>query len=779
MTAVLKPLQRVISWSQFKGARDNEPDRHNGTWDELAKLLTTVRTAPKKKDPSEAKKSVPAFSGTAFFEGRTRAAENAEGIHLLTFDFDNTVEVPLPGEFHQSGRPKTQKVAIDCPARPEDVVERLKALGLIAVVYTTWSSTPALPKFRVVLPLQTIISPAYWTEATEWAMENLGFQVWRDTQAIDIPVLRDTARLNFLPCAPNGDVRTWDLQGKPFNIPATSLPTFKVAERKKPEWQQPRPKINPRSGKSWWLDYQVDFSTLNIEGLLRSMGIEVGKAQPWNGGFKWRCHCPWASEHTHALDDDCAVIIQTHGDWPAFKCQHSSHALLGLREICEAAGRPLVESKGALFVHPEGTAKDDDDQVDSVPPVVGERDDVLARLHRNAARQVLKVPANLAKILRFDPQWGTRLSLNEMSQEICHDFTPRGDAFVDTAQEWIQDNYHLNFGRDEIRAKLLAQASQNPIHPVREHLKSLPIWDGVERLRLVPAQILNAEHHLLNPQYIMRWAIGAVRRVMHPGCKVDTILVLAGNQGFLKSTFFAVLGGEWFSDSPIDLQNKDGYQVLHRSFITELGEIDHLTSVQSQEKVKGFVSSRQDIFRPPYAASASVFPRSCILVGTTNRDGFLTDATGSRRFWPIKVNAPINIDRLRTWRDQLWAEAIHLEAAGVDHWLDAGMEAARNEQSEDFAAEDPWEHLVLDASAAWEAAQNYQRLAGKPFKVIRDGIAIADLMSRMEIPKAQQNRGSAMRMASLLKSMGWEWIAEPVTRRHVWRPTAKKDPETP
>ncbi|MFZ4514182.1 MAG: VapE domain-containing protein [Geothrix sp.] len=763
MTAVLKPLQRVISWSQFKGARDNEPDRHNGTWDELAKLLTTVRTAPKKKDPSEAKKSVPAFSGTAFFEGTTRAAENAEGIHLLTFDFDNTVEVPLPGEFHESGRPKTQKVAIACPARPEDVVDRLKVLGLAAVVYTTWSSSPTLPKFRVVVPIENQVSPAYWTEATEWAMENLGFQVWRDTQAIDIPVLRDTARLNFLPCAPNGEVRTWNLQGKHFNIPTKALPTYPVAERKKPEWQQPRPRVSERTGRDWWTSYKVDFKSLNLEGLVRAVGVEVGRAQPWNGGFKWRCHCPWASEHTHGLDDDCAVIIQTHGDWPAFKCQHSSHALLGLREIVEMAGDPLVETYASPYIHPEGSPKDGDDS-DVIPPAEGDADrsDVMARLHRNASRQVMKVPANLAKILRFDPQWGTRLSLNEMSQEICHDQAPRGDAFVDTVQEWIQDNYHLNFGRDEIRAKLLAQATQNPIHPVREHLKNLPEWDGVERLKLVASQILHAEHHVINHQYIIRWAISAVRRVMHPGVKVDTILVLAGNQGFLKSTFFAVMGGEWFNDSPIDLQNKDGFQVLHRGWITELGEIDHLTSVQSQEKVKGFVSSRQDIFRPPYASSATVFLRSCIMVGTTNRDGFLTDATGSRRFWPIKVTQPIEVDRLRSWRDQLWAEAIHLEAAGVDHWLDAGMEELREAQSEDFAAEEPWENLAKQAAESWTRQ-------GKP---LSEGMAISDLLDSMDIPKVQQTKGAAMKLATILKKMGWERVMSGERRLRVWRPKA-------
>lgn len=770
MTAAehLKPLQRVLSWSLFAGAKDNNPDRHNGTWDTLVPLLTTVNRPPKRKDPGEAKKACPAFSGTAFFEGTTRAIENAEGVHLLTFDFDNTVEVPIPGEFHKSGRPKTQKIPIKDPTRPEDVLERLRALGFAAVVYTTWSSSPELVKFRVVIPLQAPVSPAYWTQATEWAMDALGFQAWRDSQSIDIPVLRDTARLNFLPSAPDPkSVRVWELKGKHLNIPESALPTYEIHEQPKPAWQKPREKTDPRTGKDWYRSFRVDFKTLNLEGLIRSMGIEVGKAQPWNGGFKWRCHCPWASEHTHGLDDDCAVIIQTNGDWPSFKCLHSSHALLGLREICEAAGAPLVEAKGQKYASTSTPPEDptDDDSTDP-PPSSGNEDQqcVLDRLHRNRDGGVLKVPANLAKILRFDPEWGSRLTLNEMSQDICHDGEPRKDHFVDTVQEWIQDTYHLNFGRDEIRAKLLAQCSQNPVHPVREYLQGLPAWDGVERLRVVPEKILHADPHPLNPQYIIRWAVGAVRRVMHPGCKVDTTLVLAGPQGYLKSTFFQVLAGEWFGDSPIDLQNKDGYLVLHRSWITELGEIDHLTSIQSQERVKAFLSSRQDIFRAPYAASATVFPRTCILVGSTNQDGFLTDATGSRRFWPIKVTAPIEVDLLRSWRDQLWAEALSLEEAGVDHWLESSMDIMRESQARDFSADDPWEHMVK------EAAETRVR-AGRS---ISDGIPISELMDLMGLPKAQQTKGASMKLANLLRSIGWEQFRDsnPRTRSRLWRPNA-------
>jgi len=766
MTAAeqLKPLQRVLSWSQFKGARDNDPDRHNGTWDDLVPLLKAVNSAPKKKDPSEAKKSVPAFSGTAFFEGTTRARENAEGVHLLVFDFDNCIEVPVAGEFHPSGRPKTQKVPIQTPAQPEAVVDRLKALGLDAMVYTTWSSSPKLVKFRVVVPLANVISPAYWTEATEWAMEAMGFQEWRDSQAIDIPVLRDTARLNFLPCAPDPKtVRQWELKGKHLAIPVAALPEFKFEERPKPNWQKPRAKTNERTGRDWWREFRVDFKTLNLEGLVRAMGVEVGKAQPWNGGFKWRCHCPWAGEHTHALDDDCAVIIQTHGDWPSFKCQHSSHALLGLREICESAGAPMVESYAARYTPKQAETPEAEEEGEPLPPAAGNEDQrpVVDRLHRNKEGVILKLPANLAKILRFDPQWGARLSLNQMSQEICHDLAPKGDPFVDEVQEWLQDVYHLNFGRDEIRAKLVAQSSQNPVHPVREWLRSLPEWDGAERLKLVATQILHAEPHSLNSQYIIRWAVGAVRRVMHPGCKVDTTLVLAGQQGYLKSTFFQVLGGEWFNDSPIDLQNKDGYLVLHRAWITELGEIDHLTSVQSTEKMKAFLSSKQDVFRAPYTPSAAVFPRSCIIVGTTNQEGFLTDATGNRRFWPIKVNAPIEVDRLISWRDQLWAEALHLEQAGVDHWLDAGMDRMREEQAEAFAAEDPWEHMAKQAAEAY-------RNQGKS---LADGVAMNDLMTLMEIPKSQQTKGASMKLAGILKKMGWERVMVSERRVRVWRPT--------
>lgn len=740
----LRPFQRVLSWSLFGGAKDNDPDRHNGTWEELAKTLTHVNKTPKRKDLNDAKKAVPAFSGTAFFEGTTRACENAESLHLLVFDFDNTIEEPIPGEFHKgSNRPKLRKVPIEEPAHPGAVVEKLTALGYAAVVYTTWSHSGSLPKFRVVIPLAAPISAAYWVQATEWSMQHLGFKVWKDTNAIDIPVLRDVARLSFLPCTPDPEgVKVWQINGKHLAIPEAALPTYEHEDPPKPVWAKPRAPLNERTGRDWWRDFKIDFKTLDLEGLLRAMGIQVGKAQPWSGGFKWRCHCPWASEHTHGLDDDSAVIIRTPGSWPAFKCLHSGHALVGLREICETAGVSMTQAHGTPY---RPLQEQDPDEEPQVPPPAMAEDQlppVWDMLTKDGNGNVRKTPGNLAKIIRFDPAWGTRLALNEMSQEVTLGRHPIEEPFVDEVQEWVEDHYGLSFGLEIVESKVRAQAYANPFHPVREYLEALK-WDGKERFQMVIDAILHAEPHELNIEYVRGWAIGAVRRVYEPGCKVDTTLNLVGDQGTRKSTFFAVLGGEWFGDSHIDVANKDGLMVLHRSWIHEFGEIDGVTKKQDQERLKAFITSRKDIFRPPFGRVAGVYPRSCVIVGSTNESSFLVDPSGSRRFWVMRVLQTIDTDRLENVRDQFWAEAVHLHKAGVPHWLEEDMEAVRSERAAEFEADDPWAEQV--ATFAKDLFMLHPS----------DGVAVFDLLDKMDIPVSARTRATDMKIANILRKNGF------------------------
>ena len=107
-------------------------------------------------------------------------------------------------------------------------------------------------------------------------------------------------------------------------------------------------------------------------------------------------------------------------------------------------------------------------------------------------------------------------------------------------------------------------------------------------------------------------------------------MVLQGKQGAGKSSFFNVLGGEWFDDSMGAANNKDDLIILHKSWIQEWGEIERTLSKRQSEELKAFITRRKDIFRPPYGRSALEFARQSIIVGTANGTDFLVDSTKKR-----------------------------------------------------------------------------------------------------------------------------------------------------
>jgi hypothetical protein len=384
--------------------------------------------------------------------------------------------------------------------------------------------------------------------------------------------------------------------------------------------------------------------------------------------------------------------------------------------------------------------------------------DLLTHTDKGGIR---KTPGNLAKILRLDAAWGPNLALNEMSRAVVFKGEEVDDPFIDWVQEQIEDHHGVAFGREEVAAKILAQASQQMVHPVREWLRSLK-WDGQERIHRVGLEILGADS-ALTTHYLRCTMIGACRRALVPGTKLDTLPVLEGPQGLGKSTFWkALIGPDFFGDSPLDLDNKDGFLVLHRKWGTELAELDHTTGSKAIERVKAFLSSSEDVFRPPYGKSVGTFKRSGFLVGTTNQESFLFDTTGSRRFWPIHC-VKIDLKILTEWREQLWAEAMDLEAHRIPHWLDATQDGMRAQDAARFEAEDPWLAQVGDAV---ERLIKLGRWKG-------DGYSLAQLMEHMGIPTAQHTNAAAQRLAKLLRKAGWQRVLIGERRVATWIPPAE------
>jgi predicted P-loop ATPase len=86
------------------------------------------------------------------------------------------------------------------------------------------------------------------------------------------------------------------------------------------------------------------------------------------------------------------------------------------------------------------------------------------------------------------------------------------------------------------------------------------------------------------------------------------------------------------------------------------------------EAQKAFISRQEERFRPAYAREEIIYPRPCVFWGTTNRDDYLKDETGNRRFLPIKTGN-IDIAGLKANRDKLWAEAAYFYRQGANWWL--------------------------------------------------------------------------------------------------------------
>lgn len=331
-----------IACTFFRTALDNKPKPWDGPWERLAISFKRDR-CPTRIPGHELKKGIPSLSGSTYQAGTTRGREHVKAIQLAVLDLDNSKEV-ANGEFHPSGRPVMVKVPLDQPAKLGEVVGHLETQGIAAYAWSTWSSSPKWPRSRVVLPLENPVPPDLWPQAAEWIMNFSGLNAWRE--CLDMPVLRDLARLHFLPAQrPGGpSVERRESKGNLLLVPLEALSAVLVPEPSLQPWQREHLARRGSGGQSWasWFKGSdgtpLDLRTLDARRLLQVLGCRLGQGHTWRGGMKFRTSCPWAEEHSHGLDDDAGVLFLEPGRWPTWFCCHSHHGHLGLFDLLEAAG---------------------------------------------------------------------------------------------------------------------------------------------------------------------------------------------------------------------------------------------------------------------------------------------------------------------------------------------------------------------------------------------------------------------------------------------------------
>jgi putative DNA primase/helicase len=355
--------------------------------------------------------------------------------------------------------------------------------------------------------------------------------------------------------------------------------------------------------------------------------------------------------------------------------------------------------------------------------------------------------ANVRVALTSAPEWSGLLRYNASRHQImCHTSPPWHDRrhppfpWSDEdnirAADWLQHK-QIMVGPQAVREAAQIVAQERSFHPIRDYLDSISdAWDGEERLDTWLSDYLGVEPTMYSSAVGARFLIGAVARIYQPGVKHDHCLVLEGPQGRQKSTALAVLFSPWFTDDIAKLGSKDSVLQTAGMWCIELAEMARLIR-EDVDGVKAFIARQFDHIRLPYGHITQDLQRECVFAGTVNKDTYLPDETGNRRFWPVRCGY-IDIDSLSLYRDQLWAEA-YTQYGVVNHWLDTPelIEAAELEQDERYES-GAYDEII----ASW--------LSNKE-KVTVSQI----LLHCIQKPKKEWTRGDQMEVSKALKSLGW------------------------
>lgn len=670
----LKWTNTELMWSEFLG-RLSVPLR-------TQESMAEYKALPKAK--RDTIKDVGGFVGGKLADGR-RLAESIEMRSLITLDLDS---IP-PGT---------------------DVWPVIQVIDCAAAMYSTHSSTPAGERLRVVIPMARGVSPDEYGAISRRIAEYIGIDYCDDTTY-------EPSRLMYWASCPYDAEYVFKYNDSPFLDPEEILGTYTdwsdvtkwpVSSRRDQLQKNSAKKQGDPTEKHGILGAFCRVYDIPdvIEKYLPEVYSRTANPDRWTynagstaGGLVLYEDGKFAYSH-HGTDPVSGLLVNAFDLVRLHKFKDldidepesttvtklpSYRAMLDLAVSDEEVAYQLAMDKveGAFDDEPE------------------ENVEWLKKLEVTSKGMIASTITNVSLILLNDPRVSGSFFFDAFKErpivsgdlpwiKLKDRISPVwGDTDDAGMRQFLEHEYKIESAakiRDAVDLAMLEKTR----HPVREYLENV-IWDGESRLDTLFIKYLGAEDSVYTRAVTRAALIGAVARIMKPGCKHDHMLVLVGPQGCRKSTTLAKLGKDWFSDSLFTMAGKDALEQLQGYWIIELGEMAAARKSEV-EQIKSFISKQVDSYRSPYGRRVQDHPRQCAFFGSTNDDEFLRDATGARRFWPVVVTdvGRVMADQLTgEVIDQIWAEAVQAFRAGESWYLSEEAEAEareiQNEHTEESA----------------------------------------------------------------------------------------------
>ena len=344
---------------------------------------------------------------------------------------------------------------------------------------------------------------------------------------------------------------------------------------------------------------------------------------------------------------------------------------------------------------------------------------------------------------------------------ITHDIRPLMGELSDPAllrlRDLFSNTYGFDVGDNHIYSAVKALAFDNCFDPVLDMIdEAKGTWDKTPRLDRMAPDYLNTEDTELNCVIMRKHMIAAVRRVRQPGCQYQIMVVLESDEGWNKSAAIRTIAGEEnFSDENIlGARGKEAMELLRTIWHHECAELTDIRKADV-EHVKAFISRQWDMHRPAYGRMLVKQPRQSVEWGTTNDSEYLTSQTGNRRFAPMRVLKPIDIEKLARDRLQLIGEAAHYETQGESLVIPESLWPLARVEQEKRRIRDPWEDILADLPDSIIGNDATRHIIVYQADN-RELVASTDIMTHvLKIPIAQQTGAMGRKVASAMLRNGW------------------------
>lgn len=682
----------LVKISTGRSRRATHWDLEEITWSDLVtKLGTVIRThetveewKAMKSSQRDDIKDVGGFVGGTLKNG-IRKAVNVEERYLLTLDLDSI--------------PKKVDPWLSIPM----------VLDYGAVLYSTHSHSPNSPRYRMVFPLSRAVSPDEYEALSRLIAQDIGMDFCDDTTY-------DTNRLMYwASCSQNAEFR-FEYHDAPWIQVDTHLARYDNwtdpcqwprSSRQNKVFQQLAEKQEDPLTKTGIIGafcriYPIEVAIATFLGdryepcgenrFTFIGGSTVGGLVLYEGKFAYSHHStdPISGKLCNAFD---LVRIHLFGEADENVAHNTKpQNFPSFQAMCEKIDKiPEIDMELKREQLPDIMKMFDDGFDYSTPQSEEEKKKSMEWLTRlevhPKTRKILSTIDNIYLIVTHDPRLKDTYFLDEFKnramvekdlpwanfkERTTNQWTDNDDAGL----RWILEKEYKIDQPSKVRDGIDLALQEKKRHPVREYLQGL-VWDGVSRVETLLVDYLGAEDSAFTRATTKKALIGAVGRIMNPGCKFDYVLVLVGPQGCGKSTLLGKLGMQWFSDSLYTMTGKDAYELLDGNWIIELSEMA-ATRKAEVEQFKAFISKQEDTYRAAYARRTQTHPRQCAFFGTTNEYEFIKDLTGSRRVWPIIVTAEKGYTRPKLAQDivdMLWAESVAYYKNGESNYLPKELEA--------------------------------------------------------------------------------------------------------